>query len=991
MALGHRIRLGLAAGTALALVALTSPMLAMAATDPDIRVRYGRHADHVRIVFHWQKRTEYAVELSPEGAHIVFEAPNGFDLSQVRRQPGVQAVLDPEGGLRIAYSRARSVKHFRHGSYVVVDLFENDVGEALPDVAAAEAAADAPVRLYPPMPPRRPPNNMTADVGAATAANSKTPLASPKVDAPAAQPPPSGPIDLTAIAPDALKDGLPSVETPTVVPPTVVSVTNVGGRILIGIEVPNLRAAAYTRAGGHWIILDRALDLDLSGLEALNLEPVLLPAADMTIIQMRVAATPELSAWREGDFWRFGLDADPQAAAGRPVAIERRRGRPEGPRLELTQFGAARLLRVIDPEVGDALFVAAVEDTHFVAERVESPDAILPQTAVGVVIQPRTEGVGVRLQAASMVVRKRGGLRMSDPEREISGGSRNRASALKLAAWRGSDASYMVGLENRLSKLNGVNDLGRNVFRMELARFSMANGYAAEAVGYLQSIAFSDDGADLAPEFRLLRGASRAMLGQYDLAADDLSLPAFSGDPNAEIWRAMALADRGEFRLAAAKFRQYWDAIGEWPSIQRARFTLAAGEAALIAGLPDIAEGFLSRAPAQDSISRKEQAASAFVAGGVMALRGDPEAAKQRFMEAKEVGGRDMKVRTELALVRIDYASGAIDADAASARLHRLQRHWRGDRIEYETLKTLGEIRLAESGFRDGFWALREATHRFADRYDTSDVRAMLASGFKRAFIDGAADGMEPLEAVALFQDYRDLAPPGDLGDRALANFAGRLVALDLVDEADEIYDHLVRYRLDGAPRVDTAIALSKLRVSRRQWTEALDALDLVAGIDVAAGPERKMLHLRAEALAGAGQPDEGLALLANATDVESQALRSRIAWRAGDWISARMAYRNLASAGVFDGEALDEAASAQVVRWAVAATMLRNISEAGDLNKRFGDRIADVRLKSALAALATPNAGDGEALAAARTALENVSGLARAIEGYQAAGQSQG
>ena len=987
MAAAHRIRLWFAAGSALTLIVLTSPILALAAGDAEIRVRYGRHADFVRIVFNWSERTEYAVKLSPDGAHIKFEAPNGFDLTHVRRQPDVQAELDPEGGLRIAYKRARSVKHFRHGSFIVVDLFETDAGESLPGVDAAAETTAAAAKQYPPMPPRRPTAQLAANGDNTTSTGNKaqTPL---KADAPPAPATAGGPIDLAAIAPNALKNGLPSVETPPVSQPTAVPVSVADGRILFGIDVPGLRVAAYTRAGGHWIVLDRALDLDLSALEALNLEPVLLPAPDMTIIQMRVGATPALSAWRDGDFWRFGLDADRQPPVGRPIVIERRRGRPEGPRLELSQLGAARLLRVIDPEVGDALFVATVENQRFVAEQVESPDAILPQTAVGVVVQPRAEGVGVRLLDTSMVVRKRGGLRMSDPERELNAGSRNRESALKLAAWRGSDVSYMVGLENRLSRLNGVSDFGRNAYRLDLAQFSIANGYAAETVGYLQSIAFSDEGADLQPGFRLLRGVARAMLGQHDLAAKDLTVTEFSGDPNVELWRAMALAERGDYRLAAAKFRQYWDAVGDWPSIQRARFTMAAGEAALAAGLPEVAEGFLAHLRVQNRISQKERGAIAYVAGGIRVLRGNPVVAKQRFVEAQKTGGPELKAKSELALVRADYASGAIDADTASARLHRLQRHWRGDRTEYETLKTLGEIRLAESGFRDGFWALREAARRFADRYDTSDVRALLTTGFKRAFIDDAGNEMEPLEAVALFQDYRDLAPPGDMGDRALANFADRLIALDLVEEADEILDHLLRYRLDGAPRVKAAIAVSRLRVSRRQWAETLNALDLVADIKAGEVQARQMLHLRAEALAGDGKADEGLALLANAMDDESQFLRARLAWSAADWVTARMAYRQLASSGVFDGETLDEPMAAHVVRWAVAATMLRNTSEAGDLNERFGERIVDARLKSALAAFATPNAGNGEALAEARSALENVSGLARAIEGYQAAGQ---
>lgn len=997
MAGGLGLRLRLAAGTALALVALAAPTPTLAATGEDVRVRYGRHADHIRLVFDWQERTNYEVMLSEDGVHIVFDAENGFDLSRIRRHPDVQATEDPEGGLHIRYDRAKSAKHFRHGDSVVLDLLETSAGEPLVDEAAIAAAEEAKqareAPRFPPMPPRRPDPNAAATSGEDPTAEASSPKSQPTAAKPSAAvagkagEAGEGPPNLAEIAPPDLQDALPKTAAPVDKAKTVVTATTENGRIILGIEAPDVRAAAYTRAGGHWIILDKPMSLDLSAMDALNLDPVALPAVDMTVIQMNVGAAPSLTAWRDGDIWRFGLQAEPAAPVGQPVTVERRRGKPQGPRIEVIKAEGARLLRVIDPEVGDALFVAVVDSARHVAERIEAPDAAMPQTALGIVVQPRMEGVGVALNNGTMVVRRRGGLNLSDPEKQMMAAGGLRPSALQLEEWRGDDSSYMIGLENRLSQLNGVNDLSRNLFRLELARYSLANGYAAESIGYLSAIEHTDQGADEDPQFRLMRGIARAMLGQYDLASIDLELAQFSGDPHAEIWRAMAMVRRGEYRLAAAKFRRNWAAVGDWPSIQRARFTLAAGEAAMIAGLPEVAESFLERAQLRDRITEKEQAAFAIVAAGVQALRGDPDGAARRYAEAYDMGGREIKAIAELALVRLEYASGEVDADTASERLRRLQRHWRGDRTEYEILKTLGEIRLETSGFREGFWALGEAARRFSDRYDTSDVRSILSTGFKHAFIDGGADEMDPLQAVALFQDYQDLAPPGAQGDRVLAGFAKRLASLDLVDEADEIYEHLVRRRLNGEPRVEAVVALAELRASRRQWAGVLEALDQAGGDVPDAKSALRLLHLRAEALVGADRPNEGLSLLTDAPDDESQLFRAKIAWRAGDWVSVRMAYRTLAQNGAFDGETLDADQASAVVRWAVAATMLRNVDEAGDLNARYGARIEDARLKSALAALATPNAAGENALATARAALDNTAGLARAIDGYNEAG----
>lgn len=1039
-------RSGLAAGVALAAILLAQPVLSM--ETEDVRVRYGRHADYVRLVFDWKADTPYNVVLEPKGALITFEASNGFDFSRVE---GLQrlAARAVEGGVRVRYDRAVSLKHFRHGSRIVIDFYETEAGDLLPDAkavataqaAAAEAAraqaaeaAAAPEPTYPPAPRRRdggpastenatsapskappavtstptdaeavaakamaamapPPKGKpeppTSAVEPTTNSNTSPAVADPTANDPITPPataaaPTIGPPSLSDIPPETLRGTAISSAPPIIEPVSKLTVEQRDGTIVLGLGAGDMRAASYSRAGGHWIVLDTPLDVDFADAHAIGLDALQLPFPDKTVVYIDAGATPHLSAWKDERGWRFGLSADRLTAQSTPMPVDRRTGGESGARFVLDRLEDAKLVRVIDPEVGDSLFVAVVANAQHVAEGFDSPDASVLATALGVVIEPKTEGVSVRVSEEALEVRKRGGLRFSDPNRLLLGSENVRPTAVDLKAWRGDDADYISGVMTRLAGMNGVADFGRNAYRLDLARYSLARGYPAEAVGYLQSVVQSDKGAAERTEIRMLRGIARAMLGQHDLAALDLDHEALVGDPNVEIWRALAMAEREEHRFASAKFHRYWDAVAEWPPRYRARLTVAAGEASLAAGLPGVAERFLQQDGPNLAPSLMELAGNAIVAGKIKMGRGDFEGAKSDFNHAKNKGDAETYAKAELALIQLGYSHGEVDADAASERLRQLQLSWRGDRIEFETLKTWGEIRLEQSQFREGFWALHEASFFYGERFDTSDLRATMTAGFAHAFVDGGADELPALEAVALFEDFRTLAPPGARGDLALANFARRLIELDLVDEADELLDHLVRHRLKAEPRVDAAADLARLRISRRQWTDAISTLDQV--VETVADQERvdRNLRLKAEALSGLGRTGDALELLKGSQDIKALWLRADMAWRSADWITARQAYRELDTIGALGGGALDDRQAATVLRWAVSAHLLKNGDEVAEISRQFADQVQNKSLSSALKALATPTlGGEANALAAARIAIENADKLAKSVEGY--------
>gem|GEM_PF-2983049 len=1159
-----------AGAAALAILCAFSASAALAAQDGDVRVRFGRHKDFVRFVFDWKERTAYAVELQPSGAILRFKAENDFDMSRVKSGKGLQAEQLGAGAAKVGYSGAQSIKHWRLGERVVVDLYMNGKGEALPSADAAppakppqqarrsedaappkspqasaqtagraqaeptqaaaepkpapepapepaaeqkvaKAADDAPAKPDMPNPVpdepgakadmaeaaapepldeaqgspamtgetgeaapspavvetaaamqtepaetqpgdasaspdggtaarTMPPAARLADIGdeaktetaagdlptdaADPTATSATETPDPVAAMAAVAPPSDGPmIDPTRLN-NAAPEPSPSAATTAAAttaaaapafggPPALESIAppelaaapkqraevegpknvrmNVqirSDRVILGLSALESRAAAFTRAGSHWIVLDQPLNVSLSTANAAGVDIVQLPFLDKTVLHVRAETEGRLIGWRNDLGWRFAFSGEPDGEVA-PIQATRRLADRESARMVLEGLGDSKLLQVNDPEVGDALFVVAVKDPIRVEALLESPDVKVLPTALGAVIEPRTEGVGARLKGPRLDIGKRGGLQLSDPDRILLAGSDTRGSFVDPARWRGEERTYLGGMLARLAKMNGVAAFGRNGTRMDLARYALARGFAAEAIGYLQSIDQSDQGAAAKAEFRAIRGIARAMLGQHDLAAADLSDPSLAGDPHVEVWLALGLADDQSNRFASAKFRRFWSAVAEWPKRHRVRLTVAAGETSLAAGLPDVAERFLhSDIDPGGALRRKDVAALAVVEGGVRAARGDMEGAKAAYELARRDGDRLTQAKGELQLIKLQSASGEITSEEATDRLARLQFRWRGDRVEYETLKALGEIQLANSKFQEGFRALSEAAHVFAARYDVTDVRAAITAGFEQAFVGAGAEKLTAFEAVALFEDFEDYAPAGSSGDLALASLARRLASLDLVHEADEIMDHLVRRRLTGALQLQVALELAALRLSERDWRGALLTLDQFDPADAAftsALRGRYRLH-RAQALSGLGRVQEAMALLDDEDDRPSLEMRAKMAWSSADWVSARDAYRKLDAMGAFNNVRLSRNEAAMTVRWAVSATMLKNSEETERVANRFQDRIDDASLASALAALGSPVATSGEALSAARDAIANVDAVANAVKDYQAA-----
>ena len=416
-----------------------------------------------------------------------------------------------------------------------------------------------------------------------------------------------------------------------------------------------------------------------------------------------------------------------------------------------------------------------------------------------------------------------------------------------MSNWRqGSDAEYRRRRQAMQLRISEATSISRNGPRLELAQFYFARGLTSEAIGLLRTIRQSDEDLANRPDVKALRGASSFMLGRYREAEGLLDDPALNGFSEAELWRGAATAAQGKWDEAVEHFARAGEIPGGYPRNFTTELALLGAEAAILAGdfrgagayLDVIAEG----APTEGEKSRLD-----FLRGRVLAEFGDIEAALETWRRLAAGEDRWARVRSERALIEYDLDEGKITAEAAADQLDQLRFAWRGDRLEFDLLKKLGELRLQEREYEEGLSALRQAVTFFPDNPETDQVADDLTKVFGEIFTQGPSDAMTPLQALALYDQFRELTPVGKAGDEIIESLADRLVRVDLLDRASRLLDRQVKFRLQGVHKARVGARLALIHLLDRQPESAIDALDesVAPGLNNDLAAERRRLDPR--------------------------------------------------------------------------------------------------------------------------------------------------
>ena len=116
---------------------------------------------------------------------------------------------------------------------------------------------------------------------------------------------------------------------------------------------------------------------------------------------------------------------------------------------------------------------------------------------------------------------------------------------------------------------------------------------------------------------------------------------------------------------------------------------------------------------------------------------------------------------------------------------------------------------------------------RDANAPGARELRLKLADYFRRLFLTGEADRLDPIQAVALFYEFDDtLMPIGPDGDQMVRKLAQRLVAFDLLEPASALLQYQVDNRLRGVGKAAVAVDLASIYLWDKRPDKALAALN---------------------------------------------------------------------------------------------------------------------------------------------------------------------
>lgn len=887
-----------------------------AAAQMQVNVRSGDHDGYSRLVFDWPESTTYKVSKSQDTLTITFDKAASIDSAKVNGDNlrNIGAVSSSSSGnlsVSIKIVPESDFRHFKIGKRVVVDVYD---------------AKGAPSRKAAPAP---------------------EPVKEASVPAPSDPLKPAEGVEVQSL------DG----DKPHVI--SINSTTSVG-------------MAAFEREGFLWLVFDKpelvvppsvdGPDKDqFQKLEKIELQ-------DGVAYRMPTPEGYRFYGEGGGLLWRVVITTTPRRTTPAKPKTEMAGFSPQaGGSLNWPLQGVRKFITVTDPLVGDDIQVVTVTDaTQFAGDKRQYVELETLPSIVGLAFVPKADDIEVTSSAGSLVVTRPQGLALS-PERDtapvvlkddIEKEQETFAEAEKpkrmtrifdFARWEmGGVRSLeknrriiMAGLGDK-SGYTKVEDL------ITLAKLNVANDRGQEALGLLRVAAQELPGIEENPEYIALDGAAAALAGKYDEAIERFSSQSLNDYGEISYWKAFTLAGLEDWRQADAIMPSTFDLPGQYPKQIKQPIYLSLAEVALRSAKTTLAQKLLTTLEEDfEDMSLVRQSKWKYLNGELERQLGQPELAMENWGTLLKGEDDYFRAKAGLSVTKMQLARQKITPEKAIDRLEGLRYAWRGDELETLINMRLGEVYIDNEEYLKGLSILRNAVSLSPNAKITEEVTDYMTETFRSLFTEGKLKDVSPLDAVSIYDEFKELTPIGKEGDSFVQELAERLVDVDLLGRASDLLAHQINHRLEGTDKIKVAIRLAAIRLLDSKPEGALGALDIAESSMKAAKGEgdfsterREIDLLKARAFSKLDRVNEALAILKDyRRDPDVTRLKADIAWTASRWDEAADSFKVLImDENISPTRPMTDYQTNLVLNNAIALNLSGNRVGLSSLRDRYGD-----------------------------------------------------
>ena len=890
---------------------------------PPVRVRASVQPTFVRFVFEMPDGVNVSSSLGTEKFTLSFTAPLVFDLADAKiampaNITSINQKIDGEASrVDIALVGEADIHSFREDKNYVVDVaFEpsqkpqtvSPAKSSVPGDKASEFAQPTSEQIARLMKPDakpseiKPPEVKQPDVKPVDA---KPPAPSPeaKTEAVIAKPEPAAPAPTPAVvaeAPAPVK--VPPVASPPAVkapPPEVATAKPAAGvtvearltsddlRLTFPFSTPTA-AAVFRRSDSIWLVFDTDQAIDTSAVRrdggwiVADVEPVDLPKGRALRIRLNRPQLANLIGDERA--WTLVL-ADKALPPQQPLIATRNMADPGRASVSVSLAKPGQLHRLNDPDAGDLLLVmtAGAPARGFI-KRQDFVEFSLLESIHGVVIQQKSDDITAGISSDTLTLTRPGGLTLSTatsaPERAAS----LIRPVFDVTEWRDYQNAEFIPTRNKLlTKAAQATGTARLPVHVDLARFYLARGMYPEAKGVLD-LAFSEikPGEEDAPSLTVHAVAS-TLAGRPALAMADLNNPLVTANVDSQLWKALALARQEKWAEAREKYKNVEFAITALP-LDLQRIVIADAFRASLEVRDYPGAGVRSNDLDVVGVGPEQTAAIALLRGRLAEALSRDQDALAAFQAAAGSADRPSAVEAQVRQIALRQKRSEISDDDALRDLEAISVTWRGDSIEVKTLEMLSRLYAAKGRYQEAFSAVRTATMLQPNSEASRKMQDEASAMFEQIYNGARGDDLPPVEALAMFYEFRDLTPIGRRGDEMIRRLADRLVAVDLLEQAGELLQYQIDHRLEGSARAQVASRLAMVYLMNRKPERAITALRTTRIADLAGEIRQQRLLLEARAQSDIGRHDLALDIISNVGGREAVRLRSDIYWASRRW-----------------------------------------------------------------------------------------------------------
>ena len=955
-------------------------------------VRVNEREHKTRLQFEFPGKVEHTAKLVEGKLQVTFSKEATVDLKRFERSPPARVrgarseVVDGKLRLEFDVDREADFHDLSRGNEIVVEL-----GEAKTDAVAAEASATSgPKILIPdetegvaPAPPVLVAEKIAFAMPPRKGAESQAPAkekaeADPKTNA-GLHVTPVAYSDAAAVqaANDvaSIGDGAHADENPlppalrlgqsdlqAALAPLPAASAGVPGQAraeifgsMLRLELPYTKlppAAVFRRGLAIWFVAASGEVMDLHALAALPNAPANILSTPTEIapgivaFRLQAPASMSVSASAAGNSWVIAVGNTVPDVPAQVQLVRQTSGR--NTKLRAYFPGAQQVVWVKDPETQDriAAVLGYAPARGLLTGRSFVEFAALPSQQ-GLAVQTVADDLTVAVEGPEVVIARPAGLNITDaqfaravtmPSQGLLSGSSS--AYVDFAAWGKPVAETRAEAVRKLMRLSASSPGGMSAPRMSLARYYIAEGFAAEALGVLRNIAREDKTAEASAPFRVARAVANLIMARPREALNDLSMEALGNDPHAALWRGLAAAGLRDWRLARSNLMAATKVLNRYPPVWQARARNALAKAALALNEPSSAMQALVGMP-QHGMPVDVEADTKLVRASLDVVSNKIDAAIAAYDALTNSPYRPAAARAKLESTLLKAAKGKIKSAQAIDALERLRFQWRGDDTELKTLTELGKLYVAADRVRDGLSTMRLAVRHFSGTDEARATASQMAKIFEELFLGGKVDGLPPVQALALFYDFRELTPVGAQGDEMIRKLSDRLVSVDLLPQAAELLQHQVDHRLDGIAKASVATRLSLIYLLDRK---AEKALGVIRGSKQTQLPDELIAQrnlIEARALADLRMYDESIDLIAADLSSEADRLRADIYWDSQRWPDAAAKAEAMLGVRYQDFTPLTQGERDDLMRACVAYTLAGDSASLERLRTRFAAKMA--------------------------------------------------